>query len=48
MASANLKPNISKTLGATVLILGIAIEVGVVYLQTRSESLLLSGYGGKH
>ena len=44
MASATLKPRISRTLGGRELNLGTAIEVGVVYLQTRNGSFLVSGY----
>ena len=44
-ASANLKQHISRTLQASELILGTAIEVGVVYLQTGNESHSVSGCG---
>ena len=47
MTSTNLKPCILRTLGARELILSTAIEVGVVYLQTGNESLLVSGRGGR-
>ena len=45
-ASATLKPRILRTLGAREFILGTAIEVGVVYLQTGNESLLVNGSSG--
>ena len=43
MASATLKPHISRTLEARKFILGTAIEVGVVYRRTGKESLLVCG-----
>ena len=48
MASVTLKPRISRTLGASELILGTAIEVGVVYHQAGNESLLVGGHGDMH
>ena len=45
MASATLKPHISKTLEARKFILGTAIEVGVFYHQTGNESLLVCERG---
>ena len=45
MASATLKPYMSRTLGAREFILSTAIEVGVVYHRTRNDTLLVSGHG---
>ena len=45
MASATLKPCILRTLESRKVILGTAIEVGVVYHQTGNESLLVYGRG---
>ena len=43
--STTLKPRILRTLGTRGLIFGTTIEVGVVYVWTGNESLLVSGYG---
>ena len=48
MASAKLKPRISGTLGARVIILGTVMEVGVVYCQTDNESHPVSGRGATY
>ena len=48
MASATLKPHISRTLEAREFILVALLEVGVVYHQTGNESLPVSGHGGTY
>ena len=45
MASANLKPHISRPLEARKFILAAVIEVKVVYCQTGNESLPACGRG---
>ena len=48
MASATLKSRILRTLEARKLILGSAIEVGVVYRQAGNESYLVCGHYVMH
>ena len=43
-----LKPHTSKTVRAREVILGIAVDVGVVFLQTGNESLPVSGCGNTY
>ena len=45
MASASLKPPISRTLEARKFIFGTAIEVGVVYRRTGNKSLPVFRHG---